>query len=395
MWNFFDKLGRRQVSPAVTAGGSWEFIERKTAPGGAGVATIDFDLPPEYTSYMVVGQSLRPVTDDQDLNIRVSNDGGGTFEADGGDYKWRGNNCRSSSVQSSTSDNHISIMATDALGAGLACGDAAGENLAFRGFIFDPYNTSTFCHMTFEGTYSTADVTNSGASFLSAGEYRTAEALQAIRFAFNSGNIESGTILLYGLKEDSGVGRVVQQEPGTWVEIETKTVIAGAGNLDFDLPTGYDMFRITWTGYEPSNDDTIIYGRLSTDGGATFSTAASYVTSMGGSGSEGNTYGDLNFFSGATADSAFMIMGCDDAAFAQGNATDEDGHGVITIYNARIAGKDTKYQAHFCYASSTPRLIYGHSAGWFVGNADHDAFRFEVEAGTIDAGKFVLQGLVS
>jgi len=153
-------------------------------------AVVDFVLP-AYPVVKVVGHLL-PATDQVDLTIRLSNDGGSTFEADAGDYAWgalwRSITGSVSAYAEDESDTEIQSYGSigNAAGEGIyfdlnvALANKSGIRTALFGTAVTFKYTGDVIHGWFNSVALVAEVNN------------------AIRFSFSSGNVASGYLAVYG-----------------------------------------------------------------------------------------------------------------------------------------------------------------------------------------------------
>lgn len=172
-------------------GGNWVLIETITASASA---TVDFDsgINSTYKVYAVVIANALPATDGVNLYLRVSDDGGVTYEADASDYVWALdllNTSGGETLAGAAGDTEIELIDT------LNQGNTTAEKISGIVYMFAP-DESAKTHFTwqlsaFNNTVAFHWVSGSGCS--------TAEvATNAIRFLYSSGNIASGTFKLYG-----------------------------------------------------------------------------------------------------------------------------------------------------------------------------------------------------
>jgi hypothetical protein len=179
------------------------FVQQEIAANPAGLvflatadaandATIDFTAfdGATYDAYMFQLSNVVPATDNVSLGVRLSTDGGSSFLSGASDYGYAFL-VGSTSSTSSASDS-MRLVITNNLGS------AAGED-GWSGtvFVHGPHLTKR-THISFNG----AGVSTTGAlvSFMGSGQSAASAAHNAIRFFMSAGNIESGTITMYGLR---------------------------------------------------------------------------------------------------------------------------------------------------------------------------------------------------
>jgi hypothetical protein len=160
-------------------------ISTQTVTSASPVAAVDFTgIDGTYDAYIVMLHNVVPVTDNTSLYLRTSSDGGSTFDAGASDY-WEvvasGNSNTGVSqitiqnfVGSETNENGVSATIDIST-------PAADSYTAFR---LAGINMSAFNRLEHH---------NRGAVRLSNAP------VNALRFYFSSGNIESGIFRLYGM----------------------------------------------------------------------------------------------------------------------------------------------------------------------------------------------------
>jgi hypothetical protein len=186
------------VEPAVVTGNTgMQFIEKQE---GSNQASMDFTgfNSTLYDSYLFVIANLVPATDNVNFQIRTSGDGGSTFDSGGSDY------ARNRAGRTDAAANDVWLTRGEATATGIAVtsneniGSAANEDgLSGEFKIFGPHLAKRTI-VAFDVHYFTSagnleiDIGN--------GMRDEAAAVDAAQFLFASGNIESGTITMYGLR---------------------------------------------------------------------------------------------------------------------------------------------------------------------------------------------------
>ena len=178
---------------SLLASGALIHIETIVASGDASLIFTDLG---GYSKLQVIVELVVPVTDDVVFTANVSNDNGSTWLA--GTYYW-GTQHESSTVGGHNINQHSNTAAW-ALHYQTGVGSAVGEEGISGTYKFYGFNDAAlithahgdFCFWTNAGRISAGHV---GLRF------DTALALDAIKFAFTSGNVESGKISVYGIKE--------------------------------------------------------------------------------------------------------------------------------------------------------------------------------------------------
>jgi hypothetical protein len=158
-------------------------------------ATLDIDVI-SFSSYPVIKLFLVhvvPATDDVVPWIRLSDDGGSTFEADASDYNW---GYYVVSQATATTEGAGGDGADSEIELTLGVGNAANECINVE-LTFYNMNVSGFVDVVWIGNRTNAAGVkvyfNGAGSAIVSGTYTD------IRFMFSSGNIASGTWRLIGI----------------------------------------------------------------------------------------------------------------------------------------------------------------------------------------------------
>jgi len=145
-----------------------------------------------YDVYMVRFSNLKCATDNIFLQARVTASGTPQTTAN---YDWAGKVLRSGT----TFNNQYGTNQTTMRLNGNPLGSATNEVSNHIMYLFNFSNSSEYSFLTQEGTYQNTSnqVEGNQGGFV----YTVAEAHNGIQFYASSGNIDSGTFTLYGLKK--------------------------------------------------------------------------------------------------------------------------------------------------------------------------------------------------
>jgi len=174
--------------------GAWTFIQKKT-PTATG--KVDFVLPiATYNLFRLVAYNVRPATNGVEGYIRLSTDGGVTFATGVSDYYWELQSVGAGITDAADSEIQLTETATtntigNAVNAGIAYMEAIISNAAVTG-------NSTSVSYTF---YFHKQNDNAIRAVQGAGQTLLNRDDDAVRFLFSTGNITSGTFILYGSVE--------------------------------------------------------------------------------------------------------------------------------------------------------------------------------------------------
>lgn len=179
--------------PIVSSSGGRVLLETQTASNSS---SIDFtsNINSNYKKYEIEFINVIPQTDDVDLTLRVSTDGGSTFITSS-DYSYitYGMNSSVSTFYASNASATSRIKFT-----GDNMGNSTGESCSGIVNIYNPADTTNYKNLT-----ATVVKRSSLARFSQyecGGSYiGSVSAINGIRFLAESGNIASGTFKLYGV----------------------------------------------------------------------------------------------------------------------------------------------------------------------------------------------------
>jgi len=182
---------------ATAASGEWTLISTLTASSSA---TLDFTsgLDSTYDEYCFRYIDLHPATDATEIQFQGSTDGGSSY----------GVAITSSAFQGYMSEagdsENVAYYAADDLKQDTAyqnlcnnVGNGNDESVSGALYLFAPSNTTFVKHfLNRSHSYSGGDFSLDG---FHAGYFNTTSAIDAIQFKMTGGNIDSGTISLYGI----------------------------------------------------------------------------------------------------------------------------------------------------------------------------------------------------
>jgi hypothetical protein len=156
-------------------------------------AQLDLEFTGAYKIYKLYLINFAPATDNVSLNLRFSDDGGATFEADASDYAWsytylENATAPSLNVTGDGADSKITVTN--------AAGNASGEVSCFEITILDP-TAAVRTRVAWIGT--AVSTTGSNYSVNGGGTTLVAAASTDLRILFSSGNIASGSYSLVGI----------------------------------------------------------------------------------------------------------------------------------------------------------------------------------------------------
>lgn len=199
-----DTLSKWQVvaAPVVGGGGgAWELLGWHSASNDTSVdigSGLDLDaaIDGTYDEYVVSFNLLRAATGGADLYLRISDDGGATFESTS--YRYFGN---SGASDSASSANIAGSLATQIRLSGSANGLSSSSARGASGHVrIFSAGQAVRSNIHFDIGYD-ADSSGEVTAVQGVGQRASASATNALRIFMSSGNITSGQFYLYGIKK--------------------------------------------------------------------------------------------------------------------------------------------------------------------------------------------------
>lgn len=211
------------------AGGSYVYLTHQDAAASANI-DIALDDFTGYRNFMIVFENVRPATDGAELFLRVSTDGGTTFDAAASNYEWNYLGLAAAVGVSTGTNADTEIQIAEAMG------NVDGEGMSGHLWIFDPHTTTSFTNFTWHvGYFNSASNTT---VLTGQGRRHAAQDTTDVRFLMDAGNITSGRFILYGIPLNAaGAPNASDTVPGV-AEIATQA----------EQETGTDLTRIVTPG---------------------------------------------------------------------------------------------------------------------------------------------------
>lgn len=178
-------------------GGSVRLLDTDDVPVAKSAVTFTSDIDSTYYEYQIHFENVIPASDGVVFYMLTSTDGGSTYANSAGNYQWvyegvsTGTN--ESDTTGDTGDDTILPIGISNVGSG-------GQEHGVSGVIhLVKPSASTYTHIYGHGVY--ADDGNELISFRVGGQRLQAANVDAIKFMFSSGNVESGNFQLFGLSK--------------------------------------------------------------------------------------------------------------------------------------------------------------------------------------------------
>jgi len=158
-------------------------------------STIDIiNLSSDYFMYKFVWYGVKPSSDDVDFNIRTSSDNGSSWDSSSSDYAWIWHRVGATGspahlLVGDNADGEITVRDSN--------GNATNESSDWEITCFNPSGTE-YTKFKWEGNQMNAST--EGNLIFGGGLRLSTTAVDGVRFLFDSGNIASGTLWVYGVK---------------------------------------------------------------------------------------------------------------------------------------------------------------------------------------------------
>ena len=184
-----------------SAGGAMTFIKKLTASSSSTLSFVDGSsdvvLDNTYKEYVFHFNNIHPQTDDATLQFNLSIDTGSNYNVTKTTSVFGASHGENASSGNLSYDTGLDLaQSTNFQGLNLGSHD---DDHVISGtlHLFDPSNTTFVKH--FIAVSSTTNYDNLNLVKYVTGYGNTTSAVDAIQFKFSSGNIDAGTITLYGI----------------------------------------------------------------------------------------------------------------------------------------------------------------------------------------------------
>ena len=188
----------------TAAGGYWNLIKSITASSSATVSfvngTSDVVFDSTYKQYMIRFLNVHPQTNAKDFGFNASADTGSNYNVvkmvgHYATYHREGDADESGIQYRGTEDSTLSTAAQEIFPYHSSAADSGGSGEII---FYDPSNTTFVKHFISHSSHFRSD-TPPYSNFSSFGGYfNTTSAVDAIQFAYTSGDIDAGQFILYG-----------------------------------------------------------------------------------------------------------------------------------------------------------------------------------------------------
>jgi hypothetical protein len=179
--------------------GKMTLISEQTASGSASISFTS-GIDSTYPIYKFEFINIHPATDNVRLQFNLSTDGGSNYNVTKTSTSFRQQHGEDDSSGVLEYDTALDLAQST---ADQPLGDSGNDNdQALSGYLqlFNPSSTTYVKH--FIGTSDGSRWNDLQQQYFIAGYGNTTSAINAVRFQMSSGNIDAGTIKMYGIKGD-------------------------------------------------------------------------------------------------------------------------------------------------------------------------------------------------
>ena len=192
-----NSLSAITTKPSGLSGGSMNLISTQTASSSS---TISFTsgIDDSYDEYVFKFYNIHPATNNTEFQFNMSTDSGSNYNVTKTTTTFNAHHNESDSATNLLYDTNADIA--QGTGFQLLAGACGGDNdQCINGtlHLFSPSSTTFVKH--FISRVAGFHESDYAFDFFTAGYGNTTSAIDAVQFKFDSGNIDSGVIKLYGV----------------------------------------------------------------------------------------------------------------------------------------------------------------------------------------------------
>jgi len=187
---------------ATFSGGAMTFIKKLTASSSSTLSFVDgassVVLDNTYKEYLFLFKDIHPQTDNQDIQFNASVDGGSNYNVTktSSTFQVQHDEADTEALIQYNTDRDLA-QSTSAQRFSLQIGNDNDQSVVGTLHLFNPSSTTFVKH--YLATVQGANASNYTQQLFTGGYMNTTSAVNAIQFSFQSGNIDAGTITLYGI----------------------------------------------------------------------------------------------------------------------------------------------------------------------------------------------------
>jgi len=187
------------VPSGAVEGGGMVLLSTQTASGDASISFTS-GITSTYKEYMFIFNNMHPATDDVEFYFNMSTDGGSNYnvtKTTTGFAAYQNEAGSSTALAYDTSGDLAQGTGYLQLNQNGTLGNDNDQSLSGYLHLFSPSDTTFVKH--FVGTVQYYETGNYSVNSFVAGYGNTTSAINAVDFKMSSGNIDAGTIQMFGI----------------------------------------------------------------------------------------------------------------------------------------------------------------------------------------------------
>ena len=204
------KLNNRAIRSATAVGtttqlGNMVFIKKLTASSSATLSFVDgassVVLDNTYKEYIFVFNNIHPETNTTKLQINASADSGSNYNVTKTTTYFQAYHTESDSATALSYYANRDLAQSTSAQQLKDIGNTSDDSAAGTLHLFNPSSTTFVKHFISTFTGPTGESTQNLHNSFVGGYFNTTSSIDAVQFSMSSGNIDAGTIKLYGIKD--------------------------------------------------------------------------------------------------------------------------------------------------------------------------------------------------
>ena len=204
------KLNNRAVRSATAVGtttqlGDMVLIKKLTASSSNTLSFVNgassVVLDNTYKEYIFVFNNIHPETNTTKLQINASADSGSNYNVTKTTTYFQAYHTESDSATALSYYANRDLAQSTSAHQLKDIGNTSDDSAAGTLHLFNPSSTTFVKHFISRFTGPTGESTQNLHNSYVAGYFNTTSAIDAVQFSMSSGNIDAGTIKLYGIKD--------------------------------------------------------------------------------------------------------------------------------------------------------------------------------------------------
>jgi hypothetical protein len=185
--------------PASITGSALNLISTQTASSSSAISFTS-GIDSTYKEYLFKFINIHPQTDDTHFTINFSSDAGSSYNVTKTTNLFVSQHAENAGFAGLSYQGSIDLaQSTAAQQLCFGLGNDNDENMCGTLRLFDPSSTTFVKHFSSECGSPSHDTSPEQTHVFVGGYGNTTSAIDAVQFAMSSGNIDSGTIKLYGV----------------------------------------------------------------------------------------------------------------------------------------------------------------------------------------------------